>query len=238
MSQSSAGGFDSSWPPFVALLSPRVVGHAWFYLLDVWVLFVVGLDHCLFFRWFTFAGYLHLRRLSLLCCCFLFFACLFRIFASVDVLSILYRVHVCCSFGSRFARVYLMGVWWTDFRLAPIWALLSMYMNRILLVPLKTLSKVQCWTVIYVMACIQMQMKVKQCKSLSSSGSNGRSQEIIWWRSVLRNHAPCIQLQYVSTSITLKSTKSPCWYGTLRDKQNAMMLNQENSDLKRHRFAI
>lgn len=160
-----------------------------------------------------------------LCCCFLFFACLFRIFASFDVLSILYRVHICCFFGSRFARVYLMGVWWTDFRLAPI-ALLSMYMNRILLVPLKTLSKVQCWTVIYVMACIQMQMKVKQCKSLTSSGSNGRSQEIIWWRSVLRNHAPCIQLQYVSMSITLKSTKSPCWYGTLRDKQNAMMLNQ------------
>ena len=35
VSQSRAGGFGSSWPPFAPLLSQRVVNHAWFYLVGV-----------------------------------------------------------------------------------------------------------------------------------------------------------------------------------------------------------
>ena len=119
-------GVRSSWPPFAPLFSPRVVSHAWFYLFGVWVFFVVGLGHCLFFCWFTFAcilspssAFVGLPLLSFLCVPF-------PDFASVDLLWILYLVHVCCSFGSRFASGYLMGVWWIDFRLAPIRVLLSM----------------------------------------------------------------------------------------------------------------
>ena len=94
--------------------------------------------------------FFHLRRLSLVCpfSWLRAFSALHFCWFALDF----YLVRVCRSFGSRFASVYLMGVWWNDLRLAPIRALLSMvlYMNRILLAPLKKTRKrikgQQCWT--------------------------------------------------------------------------------------------
>ena len=138
VSQSRAGGFGSSWPPFALAASSQSCSHARFYLVGVWVFLVVGLGHCLFFRWFTFACILSSPS-AFVGLPFFFVACLFRI----SLPSIYFRFSILFMFVAPSGVGSPVCTSWGSDELTSGWhqsgPYSQWYMNRILLVPLKKL---------------------------------------------------------------------------------------------------